>query len=282
MHNHPLLLSTGTFYLRDVSECFALAAECGFDGMEILIDDRYTTRDPDYLLKLSKQYHLPVYAMHNPFRWNIPYGSDGSDPLARLEETLALAAVVNAQVVVLHLPARVGFKSVSEPGRQLRRLALTNPDRTLRRWMANGGLKARQEATNIKICVENMPYRPLPPFTQSAFLWNTIEEWSQIHDYLTLDTTHWGTYNIQPIIPLQAAGQRVRHIHLSNFNGEEHRMPEDGTLDLAAVLQYVARCDHELSVTFESDPGAAGYRNQAEMRANLQKAAGFCRQHLPA
>lgn len=41
-----LIFSTGSLYLLDTALVFDMAAEAGFDGMEIMCDDRFTTREP--------------------------------------------------------------------------------------------------------------------------------------------------------------------------------------------------------------------------------------------
>ena len=39
-------LSTGSLYTYGLDRVFALAAEVGFDGIEVLIDPRFDTRQP--------------------------------------------------------------------------------------------------------------------------------------------------------------------------------------------------------------------------------------------
>lgn len=68
----PVLLSTGTVHVVDVSVIFELAAESGYDGMEVLCDQRWSTRDPAYLATLTQRTGMPVLAVHAPFTpWGI-------------------------------------------------------------------------------------------------------------------------------------------------------------------------------------------------------------------
>ena len=46
------ILSTGSLYNYRIDRVFALAAEAGFDGIELLIDHRWDTRQSDYLRQL--------------------------------------------------------------------------------------------------------------------------------------------------------------------------------------------------------------------------------------
>lgn len=66
-----LIFSTGSLYPLDTSDCFELAADAGFDGIEIMCDPRYSTRDPEYLTALVDKYNLPVLVCHTPFTTNV-------------------------------------------------------------------------------------------------------------------------------------------------------------------------------------------------------------------
>ncbi|MBN1318595.1 MAG: hypothetical protein JXA42_24150, partial [Anaerolineales bacterium] len=61
------LLSTGSLYLYGVRRVFELAAEAGFQGIEILIDHRPDTWHLSYLEKLSNDYKIKITALHSPF-----------------------------------------------------------------------------------------------------------------------------------------------------------------------------------------------------------------------
>lgn len=280
MKRHPLLFSTGSLHLRETSECFRWAAEAGFDGIEVMIDQRYSTRDPVLLNRLSEQHNIPIYAVHNSFFYNLSDWPDGSDAIAMIKKTVELAQQVNAKVVVVHLPLKAGSSIVSAPGKHYRGVHFQNPDKALYKWIKSGGFAEYQKSIDIKLCVENMPKRSIPLLVKDMVYWNSMEAWSQVHDYLTLDTTHWGTWNQQPIDALKMAGDRVRHIHLSNFNGQEHQMPENGHLDLGAVLAYVNNSPNEISVSFESHPHALEYQDEEKILANLRKVVAFCRKYL--
>lgn len=280
MKLHPILFSTGSLHLRETSECFRWAAEAGFDGIEVMIDQRYSTRDPIFLNRLSEKFNIPIYAVHNSFFYNLSDWPDGSDAIAMIKKTVELAQQVHAKVVVVHLPLKVGSCIVSAPGKVRRGMHFPNPDKALYHWIKEGGFAEYQESIDIKLCVENMPKRSIPLLVKDLVYWNSMEEWSQVHEYLTLDTTHWGTWNKQPVDAIKMAGKRVRHIHLSNFNGKEHQMPENGHLDLGAVLDYVNTSPNEISVTFESHPGALDYRDEDKILNNLRKVVAFCQRYL--
>ena len=53
-----VIFSTGSLYLLDLAHYFELAAEAGFDGIEVMCDTVYSSRDPIYLQTLSERYDL--------------------------------------------------------------------------------------------------------------------------------------------------------------------------------------------------------------------------------
>ena len=162
MKRHPLLFSTGSLHLRETSECFRWAAQAGFDGIEVLVDQRYSTRDPIFLNRLSQQHNIPILAVHNPFFYNLSDWPDGSDPIAVIQKSVELAEEVNARVVVIHLPLKVGTKIIIAPGINRRGYTFKNADHILRDWIKSGGFAAYQKTIDVKLCVENMPKRSIP------------------------------------------------------------------------------------------------------------------------
>lgn len=280
MKRHPLLFSTGSLHLRETSECFRWAAQTGFDGIEVMVDQRYSTRDPLLLNRLSEENEIPILAVHNPFFHNLSDWPDGKDPRETIKKSVELAQQVGAKVVVVHLPLKVGSTLVVGPGIYRRGLLLKNPDKILYNWIKDGGFAAYQQTIDVKLCVENMPKRSIPLLMKDVIHWNSMEAWSQVHDFLTLDTTHWGTWGQQPIDALRTANGRVRHIHLSNFNGQEHQLPQDGHLDLGAVLSYVQETSDEISVSLESHPQALDYQDEGKILAKMRGVVAYCRQYL--
>ncbi len=277
---HPILFSTGSLHVEEISTCFKLAKEAGFDGIEIIIDRRRSTFNPVTLNRLSDQYNLPIKVIHNPFFMFLPDSPDSRNPIKVLKDSVALAEAVNAESVVLHLPAKEGQKYVLNPGKNHTGFTFNNPDHKLYQWIKTGGLRNFQNTSEVKICVENMPKRGGLFHPKNLYYWNNIKEWSTIHDYLTLDTTHWGTWNLDPLDAFKAGDSRVRHIHLSNFNGREHQLPENGTLNLSGLLRAVAQIDHKLSVTLELCPDALDYQNERNVKENLSQAVQFMRKNL--
>jgi sugar phosphate isomerase/epimerase len=151
----------------------------------------------------------------------------------------------------------------------------------VKRWMQQE-LATRQSQTRMKIAIENMPGLPVAGRVLNRHWRNTIAEWSRVHDWLTLDTTHWATFGTDPLVAYQAAGAKVCHVHLSNFDGREHRLPQRGRLDLAAFLRQLAADSYAGTICLELHPDALAYQDAEACGRLLRESVVFCREHLGA
>lgn len=275
-----VLLSTGSLYLFDTAYTFELAAEAGYDGIEVMCDDRYTTREHRYLRKLRDDYEMPIPVLHTPFSNRLMGWGDADTELGKVRHTLTLAEKLGAESIVVHLPGKLSKASVSIGGFYTR-FAWFGRDGAFQRWMASGGLKQLQAGTSVQIAMENMPTKFVWGREIDGTWWNSIDEWSVVHEHLTLDTTHWGTFGVNPVEPLHAAGERVKHIHLSNYESKrEHRLPQSGELDLAAFLQALVAMDYRGTVSVEVSPDALAFDTPKATRRKLRDTLDFCRAHL--
>jgi sugar phosphate isomerase/epimerase len=275
-----VILSTGSLWVNDSALTFEMAAEAGYDGIEVMCDERYTTREPSYLQRLSADHGLPIPVLHTPFSSRLPGWKKANTELERVQHTLRLADKIGAERIVMHLPLRFGRVTVSTTGGKALRLPWFSPYRGVKAWIENGGLAQLQAEHSVEIAVENMPIYTMWGQTINPAWWNTIDAWAAIHDYLTLDTTHWATFGIDPIAPLRAAGERVRHIHLSNYDGREHRLPQTGNMDLGAFLQELRAMNFTGTVSVELHPDALAFDSLDATRRKLRETLDFCRQHL--
>jgi sugar phosphate isomerase/epimerase len=271
-----IALSSGSLYTYGLARVFALAAEAGFDGIEVLVDDRWDTRQLDYLRQVSDDYQLPISSLHAPF---VPYLPGWPvDPIERLKSTIALAQGLNVKTVVLHLPLRVGFVVVRSFKRRLLLPAFPSPFGKVRRWMENE-LAAFETSNGLKICVENMPARRILGRCFNFYTWNNTQDWPRF-PHLTLDTTHLGTWGLDPLNVYHRTKERVSHVHLSNFNGQEHRRLEDGHLPLADLLRALRDDGYQGAVVVELDPESLDAADETQALAHLKNQVAFCRQHF--
>lgn len=248
----PFVFSTGSLWSYGLERCFDLAARAGFDGLELMVDQRWDGRQPAYVAGLVQRYGLPVRAVHSPFASAPGWPPDNP---GRIECSLRLAEDLGADVVVHHLPNRIGRVWVQTERRYFPfPTPWRNPESAYRRWLENE-YRALQATTSVKLCIENMPALQRFGRRWQLSTWNTPEEMLRFA-HITLDTTHLGTWGLEPVEVLPLLGGRVSHVHLSNYDGREHRRPEDGHLGLDRFLQALAADGYRGCVSLELHPDA--------------------------
>lgn len=274
-----IALSTGSLYTYGLARAFELAAETGFDAMEVMIDHRWDSRQPAYLRRLCQETGLPIVAVHSPFTPHVPGWPH--DPIGRLQESAALARQIGAGVVVAHLPLRIRaakvelYDSPSKP----RSWPLFLPARRHYREFLLNGLAQFEAAEGVRIGVENMPAHRVLGRRMSFYALNHPQALAGF-PHLTLDTTHLGTWGLDPVAVYERLKGRVIHVHLSNFNGQQHRLPEDGHLPLGMLLQRLAQDRYEGAVSVELGPDVLQAEDEGEVREHLERMLIFCREHL--
>jgi sugar phosphate isomerase/epimerase len=275
-----IALSTGSLYTYGAARVFELAAQAGYDGVEVLVDGHWDTFQPAYLRRLSAEYGLPIPVVHSPFVPDVPGWPE--DQLGRLNRAVALAQAVGAGVVVTHLPFRIHVLSGHWHARRPRRFMLPVP--IPRRdpyyhFLRNGALSSLEAESGVTIGVENMPAKRVFGIDVDGYWFNTVAELERF-SHLTLDTTHLGTWGLDPLAAYERLRERVAHVHLSNFDDQEHRLPDAGRLPLAELLRAMARDGYAGTITVELDPNAWDVSDEGVCLAGLRRALAFCRDHF--
>ena len=272
------IFSTGSLWTYGIDRCFDFAARAGFDGIELMVDGRYDTRQATYVRSLTERTGQPVRAVHSPFSPATPGWPPFADEPGRILATLALTEELGAAVLVHHLPERTEFLPLAFG---TRRVLLPRPgdgrNSSYREWLGREYPQV-QANTAVLLCIENMPARRVLGRWVNPCLWNTAAEISRF-PHVTMDTTHLGTWGIDPVDVYDEFGGRVRHVHLSNFDGREHRRPEVGRLHLDRLLARMAAHGFAGTVSLELHPDAldAG-QDDAHIVALLAESLRQCRE----
>lgn len=276
-----IALSTGSLYTYGIARVFGLAAEAGFDAIEIMVDHRWDSRQSEYLRTLAQEVDLPIVAAHSPFLPNVPDWP--GDELGRLQKTAALARAIGAPVVVTHLPLRVLGMRLEFFGAGAGPLLMPLLPRTDRAYrdLLLGGLPAFEAEQGVLVGVENMPATRLLGRKWNIYALNDLQRLEAM-PHLTLDTTHLGTWGLDPVAVYDRLRARVVHVHLSDFDGREHRLPGSGQLPLARFLRRLADDAYQGAVSLEVGPEVLEAEDEKQVRAHLQRAVGFCREHTGA
>lgn len=272
-----IALSTGSLFTYGIARVAQLASDAGFDGLEIMVDERWDTRDSGYLQAIARDAAIPILSVHAPFRPGILGWDD--DEVVRLHRTVDLARAVGAPTVVVHPPLRFRWL-VLRYLPFINITALTPFPRTSRyhRWLTTE-LRAFPARAGVTIAVENMPRHRFGPRLVNLFDMNEIRDLRHF-PAITLDTTHIGTWGVDLLDTYEVLADRVAHVHLSNYNGRQHRLPQDGSLALGPFLSALRRRRFGGVIVVELDPDAAGAGDDDRVRERLKGSVAFCREHF--
>ncbi|MEM7349106.1 MAG: sugar phosphate isomerase/epimerase [Chloroflexota bacterium] len=277
----PILLSNGSLYNLDIDSIMALAAETGFAGLELSVDWRWETHRINHLHTLIKRHDLPILTIHSPFV-NMPIHGWPNEPVARIKASVQLAEAVGAKVVVVHPPDRwVRFQGIVSTPHWSRKLSIPLPLAgwgALGQWLWNE-LPYFQATTSVKIAVENLPCRWFGPlrlephhFYKPALL--------NHFGHITLDTTHVGTRHTDLLQFYEQVKSNVSHVHLSNYNGQEHQLLDDGHLPLTQFLQTLQANHYKGFISLELNAFDLHAEDESALRQNLKASLGFCLQAM--
>jgi sugar phosphate isomerase/epimerase len=274
-----IALATGSLHTYGLARVFGLAAQAGFDAVEIMADHRWDSRQPAYLCRLSQATSLPVAAIHSPF---VSIDTPGwpHDPIGRLRESAALAREVGASVVVAHLPLRIRVSKIEFLGSGKGPLLLPIPMGGERDYLdfLLADLCQFEEEQGLRVGIENMPARHFLGRIANIHYLNDPEALSQL-PHLTFDTTHIGTWGLDLLEVYGRLKERIIHVHLSDFDGREHLLPGDGHLPLAEFLKQLVQDGFEDTITLEVGPEVLEAEDEGRVLAHLRQARRFLREH---
>ncbi len=230
-------LSTGTLFTFPLHRTFQLAAEAGFDGMELIINQEFQRVNSRKLLAELAGI-MPILSIHAPF---MPLDGWGS-PMDSLKRSVELAAEAGIGLVNFHPPSWLGF--------ELR----------FWRWMYRiHDFQKELGGGKVLLTIENMPwvgrFRINPHiFSQTQKL---IEFITERNLYQTFDCTHMGSGKANFINDFYLCydSGRIRNIHFSDYgHGREHLLPGRGILPLTRFLNHLSSTGYDEALTLELSP----------------------------
>lgn len=252
-------LSTSSMYPDSTSTCFEVASRLGIDGLEILVGIDAVSRDVDSLVDLQDYYGVPVLSIHAPTLL-VTQTTWGSDPWEKLERSAVAAHRLGADTVVVHPPFR------------------------WQRDYAQGfveGIRRLESRTGLTFAVENMyPWRGPGGTEVRAYSpgWDPAE---MDYDHLTLDLSHASTARQQSLNLVDAWGDKLRHLHLTDGTGsfkDEHLFPGEGDQRATAVLQALAARGFDGHVVLEVS--TRGLDNRSDREGALLTGLTYTRRQL--
>jgi sugar phosphate isomerase/epimerase len=253
----PVIFSTGSLYPFGLERAYSWAVEAGYDGIEIMMDDRWDTHQADYLNQLAEEHGIPILAFHPPLRrgaWNL-------GPEETLVRVARLARRMEVPVVVAHPPP---------------------PGRRLERWRTGPLREAREQG--VSVAVENMPRNAMGGIFGIGRLRSChLPEHLQGLGDVTLDTSHVGASKVDLLRAYSMLAGQLRHVHLSDSDltgGDQHRLPGRGLLPLKPFLAALAEGDYPGAVSLELKPWPLGAPDPGIIRERMREALQFTRRPL--
>ncbi|GAA4858983.1 MULTISPECIES: sugar phosphate isomerase/epimerase family protein [Saccharopolyspora] len=271
----PVGLSSASVWPQPASAAFEMAAELGFDGVEVMVWADAVSQDVAALERLSEQYDVPILAVHAPCLL-ITQRVWSPEPEERLRRAVVAASELGARTVVVHPPFR-----------WQRRYA----------EMFSELVTELEETSGIDVAVENMfPLRPpnswnrirgggrsggAPTFNGLSAFKPSPDPTEVGHAHYTLDVSHAAAAHVDALALLKRMNSGLAHVHLADGTGasrDEHLVPGQGKQPCAEVCEALAADDYRGSVVLEVNTRKArGPQQRAEM---LAESLLFARLHL--
>ncbi len=251
-------LSTASVWPESIAVAFELAAEVGYDGVEVMVWGDPVSQDVAALTALASRHRMPVLALHAPCLL-ITQRVWTADPVDRLDRAVQAAIKLGADVVVVHPPFR------------------------WQRVYATGfaeQIAALEASSGLTIAVENMfpvrrgrlevsSYVPSPDPTDVGY------------PHYALDLSHTATAQVDAMAMAERMGSRLAHLHLADGSGaprDEHLVPGRGSQPCAEVCRVLV--DRGFTGTVVLEVSTRRARTRPERRAVLIEALLFARLHL--
>ncbi|HEX5950227.1 MAG TPA: sugar phosphate isomerase/epimerase family protein [Actinomycetota bacterium] len=255
-----LACSTASVLTRSLRSTFALFADAGFTGVEIMVTKDPATQEPETILELAEEHGMRIEAIHAPFLL-VTRTVWGTDPTGKILRATRLAEEVGAPIVVVHPAFRWqgGY----------------------RRWL-DEELPMLERTTDVKVAVENMfPVRVRGRTVASLHASRSLEDLEGFPD-VVLDTSHAAVARLDPVDAARRLAPRLRHVHLSNNAGrgwDSHLPVDEGVLELDRFLDALRTDGFGGTISLELDLRRHGDDDDA-LRAALTRNRAFCESNL--
>jgi sugar phosphate isomerase/epimerase len=258
-HRIQIALSTASVFPERVPEAFKLAAQLGYDALEVMVTADPVSQDAGVLARLSEYYSIPVVAVHAP-NLIVTQRVWGRDAWGKLYRSRDLADHLGAKVVVVHPP----FRWQREYAREF-----------------EAGMTELSADSGIAFAAENLyPLRPSSKeITAYAPHWNPVE---LDVPHATLDVSHAAVSGSDVLEMATQLGSRLSHVHMGDGTlpglPDEHLVPGRGTQPCAELLGKLRAEDYRGIVVLEVNTHRAA--DAAQRAADLAESLAFTRAHL--
>lgn len=229
----------------EVTDAFALAAELGYDGVELHLRQP-SDIDPTAINNLTTHYGLGIPTLGT----GMAAGEDGltfADPdseirrqaVERVKEHIALAAYLDSAVTIGLLSGRLGNDAQQRP---IRREAAMACLEECCQVAAEAGVTILLEPLNRYEC---------DYLNTAEEALSVINRIGQANLKLLADTFHMNIEEVDVVASLRQIGPNLGHVHLVDSN---RRAPGHGHLDVRGVLKALRDTSYQGYLSFEVLP----------------------------
>ncbi|HEY89614.1 MAG TPA: sugar phosphate isomerase/epimerase [Thermoflexia bacterium] len=245
MHPRRIGVSTACFFPQTLTEeTLAIIAELGFSVTEafLQVDGEYNAA---FAAKLDRQRHATGVQIHSLHITAMLFDLWSAYPRMRQETR-------DRFLRALEVAARVEARAITWHGL---RYGLDNP-RLVAAFLESLAWASEQaQQAGVTLCVENVSwcYLRRPEHVQKLLA-------SGLPCGFTFDVFQAAESGVDPVALLQAMGDRLTTVHLSDYapEGARHLLPGQGTLDWDAVLHALQELHYQgpllLEVAHLQDP----------------------------
>jgi len=232
--NEPCVaLSTAAFFARPLADTVALAADCGYRCVEVMVTKDPASQDAAEMRRIADANGVEIKALHAPALL-LTRTVWGTDPIGKIDTATRVARAAGIPLVVMHPPYRW--------------------QREYRRWLL-ASLPSVEEHTGVTVAMENM--FPLHVGSRPLML-HADQDLDQLAGlpHLVLDTSHAAVAHHDLRDVREIFGDRLRHVHLSDNAGkgwDSHLPPGEGVLDIDGFLGELGASDFGGTVSLEVD-----------------------------
>jgi len=247
-----LTLHTQSLKKYGLNRIFSFAKQAGYDGVEVAVDpDNYDTQNAQYLEEISKQYNMPIAALHAPI--------DASSK--SVQHVVEMAVFLSCPMVVISPPKFLDFK-------------FTN-------WLKKETPNLRKKK-DIQIALVNTPGKTLFGFLPEHAMNNLtdLKEFGMVAlDCSSSNSKKWG--DLMGVYSYLK--KLVVHVHLSNIHHfKTYSLPNEGNLPLESFLRKLKLSDYKGAISLRVRPSALEAGDDEKVLENLKKAKEFVEEFFRA
>ncbi|HJV35172.1 sugar phosphate isomerase/epimerase [Geomonas sp.] len=230
-------MSAGTLFIFPLEKVLAMAAEVGFDGVELVINREFQKVNARRLVKELAQ-TLPILSIHAPFMAIDGWGNQ----IDSLKRCVEIAVDCGVPLINFHPPSWLG----GEIGYW--------------RWLYRiNDFQKEIGGDQVALTLENMPWTGKYKINGYilAETGKLIDFLQERNLYLTFDCTHMGSGRANFINDFYLCynSGRIRNIHFSDYgHGRQHLLPGHGILPLTRFLNHLRNTAYNETLTLELSP----------------------------